>query len=132
MSTPTLGITRRDLEELAGASCAETDPELFFPLGNQPIAFEEAANVCFTCPVKAACLEGARKREESWGVWGGVNFERSPAAEPYDPTEHNRCGSYSGYARHKKRDETPCVACRKARADYERAARELRNEEASA
>lgn len=121
------GITARDIDELAGASCAETEPELFYPAGNELIQFEEAATVCFSCPVKVACLAGARARGESFGVWGGVNFEKSPAAAPFDPTKVAQCGTYAGAKRHRKRDQDVCDPCKAAAVAYDRKVRELRN-----
>lgn len=35
------------------------------------------------------------------------------------PTKDRRCGTNAGYAAHYRRAESPCGACRKARADYE-------------
>lgn len=34
------------------------------------------AMVCFHCPVRVACREGAEARGESFGVWGGKVFAR--------------------------------------------------------
>lgn len=125
-------MSARDIDELIGASCAQTEPELFFPPNGQPIAFEEAAKVCFDCPVREACLNQARARGEKFGVWGGVNFESDGSKEPFDPTAHGRCGTYSGHARHRKRGEDSCQPCRDARGAYDREARRLRNEGMSA
>jgi WhiB family transcriptional regulator, redox-sensing transcriptional regulator len=33
-----------------------------------------AKRVCADCPVIAPCLEGALRRREPWGVWGGQLF----------------------------------------------------------
>ena len=30
-----------------------------------------AKNICAGCPVLESCLEGAIRRREPWGVWGG-------------------------------------------------------------
>ena len=48
------------------------DPDLFF--AESPADVEEAKALCLECPVRAACLAGALKRREPWGVWGGQLF----------------------------------------------------------
>ena len=121
-----LGITVDELDALTGARCAQTDPELFFPPNTGTIAFEEAAEVCYGCPVKVDCLAGARRRNEVWGVWGGVNFEKDPDAEPFDPFAVDYCGTVAGNSRHRKRGEDPCRPCKDARAAYERETRRVR------
>lgn len=50
------------------------DPELFF--AESPDDVETAKALCRECPVRAACLAGALKRREPWGVWGGELFLR--------------------------------------------------------
>jgi WhiB family transcriptional regulator, redox-sensing transcriptional regulator len=67
------------------ARCVETDPEIFYPTNggigvNQT---RQAKNICRQCPVRAAempkapggtgeCLEDALKRNDEYGVWGGL------------------------------------------------------------
>jgi WhiB family transcriptional regulator, redox-sensing transcriptional regulator len=53
--------------------CAD-DPELFFAESPDDVAL--AKGLCRECPVRAACLAGALKRREPWGVWGGELFLR--------------------------------------------------------
>ena len=53
--------------------CTE-DPELFF--AESPDDVETAKALCRECPARAACLAGALKRREPWGVWGGELFLR--------------------------------------------------------
>ena len=48
------------------------DPELFF--AESPDDVESAKALCGECPARAACLAGALKRREPWGVWGGELF----------------------------------------------------------
>jgi hypothetical protein len=48
-------------------SCTD-DPELFF--AESPDDVELAKALCRECPARAACLAGALKRREPWGVWG--------------------------------------------------------------
>ena len=46
--------------------------ELFF--SEQIDDIRRAKAFCAECPVRDACLEGARRRREPWGVWGGELF----------------------------------------------------------
>ena len=48
--------------------CTE-DPELFFAESPQDV--EQAKAMCRGCRARLACLAGAQKRREPWGVWGG-------------------------------------------------------------
>ena len=52
--------------------CRSGDPELWF--AEQAPQIARAKALCDTCPIKAACLQGALDREEPWGVWGGEVF----------------------------------------------------------
>jgi WhiB family transcriptional regulator, redox-sensing transcriptional regulator len=45
-------------------------PELFF--ADDPGSIARARRMCTSCPVRAACLDGALQRREPWGVWGGA------------------------------------------------------------
>ena len=49
--------------------CREEDPELWFAETPDDVEFAKA--LCGTCPVQQACLDGALRRREPWGVWGG-------------------------------------------------------------
>ena len=50
------------------------DPDLFF--AELPADVETAKALCRGCPIRLACLSGARERREPWGVWGGELFLR--------------------------------------------------------
>jgi len=50
------------------------DPDLFF--AELPADVESAKALCRGCPIRLACLSGARERREPWGVWGGELFLR--------------------------------------------------------
>jgi WhiB family redox-sensing transcriptional regulator len=52
--------------------CRTYDPEVFF--AETPADVEYAKSLCQTCPVREACLAGAKDRREPWGVWGGELF----------------------------------------------------------
>lgn len=56
--------------------CAQTDPELFFPIGASNAAKWqeiEAKRICMMCPVRATCLEWALETRQESGVWGGLS-----------------------------------------------------------
>ena len=52
--------------------CRRSDPDLFF--AESPDDVEFAKSLCSDCPIRSACLAGARERREPWGVWGGELF----------------------------------------------------------
>ena len=58
-----------------GAACRDTDPDLFFPVGQTGPAIAHIANakqVCTTCAVKRECLEYALMTNQDAGIWGGL------------------------------------------------------------
>jgi WhiB family redox-sensing transcriptional regulator len=60
------------------ASCRDTNPDLFFPVGTTGPAIEQieqAKAVCRECPVQGACLEFALVTNQDSGVWGGTSEE---------------------------------------------------------
>lgn len=88
MSTPALILRpvaeprfRHDPDEMrwiAGASCLDQDPELFFPVGIGPAALAQeslARAVCAGCVVRERCLEWALTTCQDAGVWGGLGEE---------------------------------------------------------
>lgn len=57
------------------AACRDTDPALFFPVGQTGPAIEHIENakeVCQTCAVKIECLEYALMTNQDAGIWGGL------------------------------------------------------------
>ena len=54
--------------------CRSGDADLWF--AEAPAELERAKALCGVCPIQAECLDGALRREEPWGVWGGEIFER--------------------------------------------------------
>jgi WhiB family redox-sensing transcriptional regulator len=54
------------------ASCRESDPALFFPVGSTAVEDIHAAKaVCAGCAVRRACLEFAMRTNQEAGIWGG-------------------------------------------------------------
>ncbi len=67
-----------DISWRAVASCKDTDPDLFFPVGTTGLAItqiEEAKQVCLGCPAQLQCLEFALRSNQDSGVWGGTSEE---------------------------------------------------------
>ena len=61
-----------------GASCRDTDPDLFFPVGTTGPALEQieaAKAVCRACPALEPCLEFALATNQESGVWGATSEE---------------------------------------------------------
>jgi WhiB family transcriptional regulator, redox-sensing transcriptional regulator len=60
------------------ASCRDTDPDLFFPVGTTGPAIEQiesAKNVCMECEARQPCLEFALTSNQDSGIWGGTSEE---------------------------------------------------------
>lgn len=55
------------------ASCASTDPDLFFPELDSMWRLQAAKKVCEQCPVIRECLEYALRNRFFDGVWGGLS-----------------------------------------------------------
>ena len=71
-------ISRVDLEPRMwrnSAACRDTDPDLFFPVGQTGPAIDHIASakaVCFTCDVRVECLEYSLMTNQDAGIWGGL------------------------------------------------------------
>ena len=60
------------------ASCRDTDPDLFFPVGTTGSALDQIAAakaVCTACAAQDQCLEFALATNQEAGVWGGTSEE---------------------------------------------------------
>jgi len=71
-----LGDTANDWR--CQAACRDTDPDLFFPVGNTGSALEQiesAKVVCQACVSQADCLEFALTTNQDSGIWGGTSEE---------------------------------------------------------
>lgn len=64
----------RFLNDPAELPCRAQDPDLWF--SESPAQLHRAKTVCADCPARAACLAGAIRRREPWGVWGGEIFQQ--------------------------------------------------------
>jgi len=71
-----LALGTADYSWRKDALCRDTDPELFFPVGNTGQALlqiSEAKNVCCECQVQAQCLDFAIETNQDCGIWGGTS-----------------------------------------------------------
>jgi WhiB family redox-sensing transcriptional regulator len=60
------------------ASCRDSNPDLFFPIGTTGLALDQidaAKDVCEACPVSRPCLEFALATNQEAGVWGATTEE---------------------------------------------------------
>ena len=60
------------------ASCRDSDPDLFYPLGKGRAALEQAEvakSICRACPSREPCLAFALATRQDLGVWGGTTPE---------------------------------------------------------
>ncbi len=78
----TLPLTVDDDNWRLFASCRDTDPDLFFPVGTTGQALlqiAKAKEVCGECPVSTECLEYALETNQDSGIWGGLDEEQRRA-----------------------------------------------------
>lgn len=64
------------------AACRETDPELFFAIGNTGPALlqiEDAKAVCRGCDSIDECLQWSLESGQDFGVWGGMSEDERRA-----------------------------------------------------
>ena len=59
-----------DQDWRAKASCARTDPELWFAVG--ALEHKRAKLICRECPVRKQCLSYAMDAPVGHGIWGGL------------------------------------------------------------
>jgi len=67
-----------DLSWRLEASCRDTSPTLFFPIGTTGQAVDQIAaakEVCMGCPARVPCLEFALSTNQDSGVWGATSEE---------------------------------------------------------
>lgn len=112
------------------AACIGVDPSAFFAEGNYAVEQSRAARqICAACPVRTWCAEFAIQIGERYGVWGGMTQRelrqrrQRPRRKPRrpkaatTPREPAKCGTRSGYQRHRANGEEACAPCRQANTD---------------
>ncbi|MFE0039392.1 WhiB family transcriptional regulator [Streptomyces sp. NPDC059015] len=110
------------------AACLTEDPELFHPRGydgrNMPTVAAAQA-ICDRCPVAEQCLalalvaEGRSNGLLRHGIYGGTTpNDRLAISRGTTPRQPAKCGTRSGYKRHRREGTRPCADCRTANARY--------------
>lgn len=112
------------------AACIGVDPRAFFAEGRYAVEQSRSARgICATCPVQPLCAEFAIQAGERYGVWGGMTQRelrqrrQRPRRKPRQPKaattprEPAKCGTRSGYQRHRAIGEEACGPCRQANTD---------------
>ena len=67
-----LQFPRSQVPATPDAACTSHDPELWFSRFPQAIA--QAKAICHGCAHRLSCLSGAIQRRETYGIWGGTDF----------------------------------------------------------
>jgi WhiB family transcriptional regulator, redox-sensing transcriptional regulator len=104
------------------ALCRQIDVgDVFFPSPGE--STRAAKQICLDCPVRAQCLSYALKRNEPFGVWGGLSERerrRVRRGEQVPVLKLQPCGTVAAFQRHVRDGETPCEPCREAKNDASR------------
>jgi WhiB family redox-sensing transcriptional regulator len=108
-----------------GRNCRGMDPAVFFADNGATNAI--AKRVCVGCPVQNECLEYAVADPSLHGMWGGASYmerrvirkKRGNVSRMARVKNPAKCGSTSGYNRHRLNGEEPCQSCLEARRAYE-------------
>ncbi|WP_193241507.1 WhiB family transcriptional regulator [Streptomyces phaeolivaceus] len=112
----------------ADSSYEDIRDDLWFAPASRKDAVDEARFICHQCPVRDACLtdaltlEGAAHRSERHGIRGGLTgsqrrrrYEKTLQGPKRPPA---KCGTRSGYQKHRKDRTEPCADCRNANTAY--------------
>lgn len=78
ISASSLALSSADYTWRRFATCRDTDPDLFFPVGTTGHALlqiDRAKQVCGECPVNIECLDYALETNQDSGIWGGTSEE---------------------------------------------------------
>ena len=67
-----LQFSRGRVPATPDAACTSHDPELWF--SRFPRAIAQAKAICHGCAHRSSCLSGAIERRETYGIWGGTDF----------------------------------------------------------
>lgn len=90
------------------ASCAEVDPDSFFP--DKGGSTRDAKRICAGCAVQPECLAFAVEHRERFGIWGGLS-ER----ERQKLIDRTRCVDCSADISDRPNGARFCESCRAAR-----------------
>ena len=59
-------------QDISGAPCQSTDPEIFFPDSMDTKKIALAKSFCNKCKGQTECLSFAMSNKIQYGVWGGL------------------------------------------------------------
>ena len=62
----------RTVDSIPVGDCSNHDAELWY--SDAGLDRRRAALICSTCPVRTECLDGALRRDERHGIWGGIDM----------------------------------------------------------
>lgn len=85
---------RKDWTEKA--KCLGMETNLFFDKYEEDVDLRTAVDaLCSSCPVQRECLATAISRPEwnTWGVWGGVYFEKGKLSKEFNSHKDNNAWS---------------------------------------
>lgn len=70
----TVDLERNPTGWMEQALCAETDPELFFPVPGEKntIRIATAKKICDACPVKGMCRRWGFRMNDRYAILGGL------------------------------------------------------------
>jgi len=127
----------KDPATIEDRNCATGDPEAFFPSAVDVRGVAAAKRICAGCPALDVCLEWAMHHERGTGhssrtgVYGGLSARqranlaaqqrRIDPASGRKPIDH---GTEAGHTAHRRADEEPCAACKRAATAAKRAREE--------
>lgn len=114
------------------AACAGVETTLFYPEGGQQNEARDVIEIfCGRCPVRAECLAQAELEEvthvDIHGIRGGLTrhqrrarlIARNAAEQAKKPPAPTGCGTYLGYALHRREYTPVCDPCREAARIYQ-------------
>jgi WhiB family redox-sensing transcriptional regulator len=126
---PALYLTR-NYDWRDDASCRETDPEIFFPVGSSAFSRQQetaAKRVCAGCPVRVECLTWALESGQYTGVWGGLSEDERRGLHADSQTAFLRCLEQQAWVEEQRAAEVPVrEIARSLRVSYEVLRRVLR------
>jgi WhiB family redox-sensing transcriptional regulator len=118
-------------EWMESASCAGVDSAIFFVDEGRSVA--RARSVCRACPVRQDCLDYALTNGERYGVWGGLTERErckvvrgQTAPDVTDLACADKCGTTTGYDRHRRVGQGACADCLAAMRERSRLVRAAR------
>jgi len=106
------------------AACRGANPDHWYPDKYDNNATVRASKaICQVCPVQAECLAHALEHHENDGIWGGLSVRERRRLRPSTRLQPINHGTQGGYQTHRRRGETPCLACTDANRDAQRVSR---------